>query len=278
MAKQRYIRIGTRLLDLQPGLVMGILNLTPDSFYGQSRLDHLSVLPALIAEWQEQGMDILDIGAISSRPGAAPVDQEEEWTRLRPVLDLMLSKFPSLPLSLDTFRSEIATRAIQDYGVGLINDISAGHLDKKMADCVANLEVPIVLMHMQGVPASMQDKPVYQDLILDIIKELNESLRSFVSAGVKDIIIDPGFGFGKSLNDNFQLLSQLDQFQILDRPIMVGVSRKSMIYKKLGIGPDEALNGSTVVHTIARIHGADILRVHDVQAAKECLMICNSVT
>jgi len=256
---------------------MGILNATPDSDYAQSRLLDLSKLHERIDSMVKEGVDILDVGAVSSRPGAHLPDQDEEWTRLEPILKYLAAHFPDLPVSLDTFRSVIAKRAVLDYGVKMINDISSGRLDKEMPGVIADLGIPVILMHMKGLPETMQENPEYLHVVNDVITDLNKSLRSFAEAGVHDIIVDPGFGFGKSIVHNFQILKNLCQFSILERPLLVGVSRKSMIYKTLEVEPQDALNGTSVLHTLARLNGADILRTHDIKAARQCLQLVNAI-
>ncbi len=277
MGKPNFIKIGPDLVSISDGIIMGILNATPDSFYAQSRLLDLSKLHERIDSMVKEGVDILDVGAVSSRPGAHLPDQDEEWTRLEPILKYLAAHFPDLPVSLDTFRSVIAKRAVLDYGVKMINDISSGRLDKEMPGVIADLGIPVILMHMKGLPETMQENPEYLHVVNDVITDLNKSLRSFAEAGVHDIIVDPGFGFGKSIVHNFQILKNLCQFSILERPLLVGVSRKSMIYKTLEVEPQDALNGTSVLHTLARLNGADILRTHDIKAARQCLQLVNAI-
>lgn len=261
------------LIDFSQPRIMGILNLTPDSFYAGSRYLSANDVVKQADRMLEQGADFLDIGAASSRPGAAEVTVSEEWQRLQPVLEALAAHFPDALVSVDTYHAEIARRAVQDYGVALINDISAGTLDKHMFATMADLQVPYIIMHMQGTPRTMQSNPQYDNLIKDIVRYLAEKINQLRLLGVNDIIADPGFGFGKTLQHNYQLLEKLDAFRILERPLLVGLSRKSMIYKLLNTTPQEALNGTTALHTIALLKGASILRVHDVPAAREVVQL-----
>ncbi len=266
-----------RLLDVNRAQIMGILNITPDSFYDGGRFSNIGLCDKRVAEMITEGMDILDIGAYSSRPGAVDISLEEEWKRLQPVLDLILKKYSQLFVSIDTFRSEIARRAIEDYGVGIINDISGALMDDKMPELAASLNVPYILMHMKGSPQTMQNNPAYDDVLEEIMVYFIERIARLKGAGVKDIIIDPGFGFGKTLDQNYFLLNKLDQFKIFEKCILVGVSRKSMIYKFLNQKPAEALTGTITLQTIALQKGAGILRVHDVKAAVECRNLFDKV-
>ena len=271
----KYLSLGGKIADLQSGLIMGVINVTPDSFYKNSRVDNIHDIVEKIAQMLEEGMDILDIGGFSSRPGASLPGEREEWDRLLPVLKRISIEFPDLALSIDTFRSEIARRSVSEYGVSMINDISGGGMDEKMPSVIAELQVPVVLMHMQGNPETMQKEPVYSDVVLEIIHYFTRQTKLFQDKGVNDIIIDPGFGFGKTAVHNYTILNKLDMFSILNRPILVGISRKSMIYESLNCTPEEAMNGTTVLNSIARYNGADILRVHDVREASECLKLVN---
>ncbi|MCD6345879.1 MAG: dihydropteroate synthase [Bacteroidales bacterium] len=275
MTKPTYIRLGEKILDLRQGLVMGILNATPDSFYEGSRVANVHDLIDQVEKMVDDGMDILDIGSVSSRPGANLPDIELEWQRLAPVLQQIRSKFADLPVSVDTFRSDIARRSVNEYGVNMINDISGGLMDKLMPGTIAELQVPIALMHMKGKPQTMQKDPVYNDVVMEIIYYFSRQTKIFRELGVHDIIIDPGFGFGKTADHNFEILNKLDLLSIFEMPVLVGVSRKSMINKTLNITSEQSLNGTTVINTIARMNGADILRVHDVREARECLRLVN---
>lgn len=269
----RTISVHGKLLDLSTPRVMGILNVTPDSFYCNSRMQSEKAIAARIDEVFEQGASIIDLGAYSSRPGAADVSEEEEIARLRPALKEIRRKYPEALVSIDTFRSHVAEVCVQEYGADIINDISAGTLDEQMFDTMARLQVPYIIMHMQGTPRTMQQKPHYTDLLREIILYMEERLRMLDALGVKDVIVDPGFGFGKTLEHNYELLAGLKEFSILQRPMLVGVSRKSMIYNLLETTPEQALNGTTAVQTIALMQGADILRVHDVRQAMETIRI-----
>jgi dihydropteroate synthase len=271
--KKQFINCGGKYLDLSIPRVMGILNATPDSFYdGGKYPDALSILKQtdrMIAE----GADIIDVGAYSSRPGAVDITSIEEWDRLSMALETIRENYPELIVSVDTFRSEIAIKAIEKFSVQIINDISGGTLDRGMFDAVASLRVPYIIMHMTGNPQNMQQKTNYKDIIEEIIKFLGNQIERLTSKGVNDIIIDPGFGFGKTLEQNYQLLCHLDAFKTLGLPIIAGLSRKSMVYRLLEITPDEALNGTSVLNTLALMKGTNILRVHDVKEAKQVVCL-----
>jgi dihydropteroate synthase len=273
--KPKYINAGGRLLDLSIPKVMGVLNITPDSFYKGSRVTDEKEIIGIAGGMLKDGADILDIGGYSSRPGAADVSPEEERKRVINAIRLINSEFPDAILSIDTFRSEIAYEAVTSFGVSIINDISGGEADVNMFSIVQSLDVPYIMMHMQGKPENMQDNPVYDDVVADILKWFGDRIGKLQSAGVKDIIIDPGFGFGKTINHNFELLNRLGDFSVAGLPLLVGVSRKSMIWKTLGVIPEDALNGTTVLNTVALLKGADILRVHDVQEAVQAVkLVC----
>jgi dihydropteroate synthase len=261
-----------KLLNMTTPKLMGILNLTPDSFHDGGQLKSDKAILNQAETMLSEGADILDLGGYSSRPGAKEVPLSEEINRVVPAIDLLHKAFPEVPLSVDTFRGKVAQLAI-DSGAAIINDISAGTLDDEMIPTVVRNNVPYVLMHMQGQPATMQKSPEYQNVTRDVILFLSKKVNDLRLAGVKDLIIDPGFGFGKTLKHNYQLMADLEQFQAFNLPIMVGVSRKSMINQVLGTSPANALNGTTVLHTMALLNGASILRVHDIKAAKETLKI-----
>ena len=258
-------------MDLQRPWVMGILNVTPDSFYADSRTPMAE--PERIAQRVRQmlaeGADIIDVGAYSSRPGADDISPLEEMRRLEVALSTVREVAPEVYVSVDTFRSEVARQCVEHFGVDLINDISGGVLDRAMPKVVARLGVPYIIMHMKGNPETMQTAPEYQDVVAEVLEFLARQQQRFFDAGGKDVIIDSGFGFGKTLQHNYRLMNRLEDFHELHAPLLVGVSRKSMIYKLLETTPQEALNGTTVLHTIAMMKGAHILRVHDVQAAVE---------
>jgi dihydropteroate synthase len=260
-----------KLVDLQRPWVMGILNVTPDSFYADSRTPMAE--PERIAQRVRQmlaeGADVIDVGAYSSRPGADDISPMEEMRRLEVALTAVREVFPEVYVSVDTFRSEVAHQCVEHFGVDIINDISGGVLDRAMPKVVARLGVPYIIMHMKGNPETMQTSPEYQDVLAEVLEFLARQQQRFFDAGGKDVIIDPGFGFGKTLLHNYRLMDRLEDFHELHAPLLVGVSRKSMIYKLLETTPQEALNGTTVLHTIAMMKGAHILRVHDVQAAVE---------
>ena len=260
-----------KLVDLQRPWVMGILNVTPDSFYADSRTPMAE--PERIAQRVRQmlaeGADVIDVGAYSSRPGADDISPMEEMRRLEVALTAVREVAPEVYVSGDTFRSEVAHQCVEHFGVDMINDISGGVLDRAMPKVVARLGVPYIIMHMKGNPETMQTSPEYQDVLAEVLEFLARQQQRFFDAGGKDVIIDPGFGFGKTLLHNYRLMDRLEDFHELHAPLLVGVSRKSMIYKLLETTPQEALNGTTVLHTIAMMKGAHILRVHDVQAAVE---------
>ena len=273
------LRINNQLTTLDRPLVMGILNVTPDSFFAASRTSATDAeqLRLRVRNMLDEGADIIDIGAYSTRPGADEVSADEEMRRLATALDIVRQEAPDAWLSVDTFRAEIAQNCVRDYGVNLINDISGGTLDRAMFHTVARLGVPYVLMHLQGTPRTMQLNPHYDDPVAEVIEWLARRAQRLRELGAHDIILDPGFGFGKTLEHNYALLDKLDYFHELEMPLLVGVSRKSMIYRLLETDPDQALNGTTVVNTIALLKGAHILRVHDVRAAVEAVRIVETM-
>ncbi|MFN5334485.1 MAG: dihydropteroate synthase [Bacteroidota bacterium] len=261
-----------RLLCAETPIVMGILNITPDSFYEGSRFENSSTMIHKAGEMIQEGATILDIGGQSSRPGAEPITAEEEWKRIAPAIQSIRENFPEIFISVDTYYASVAQSAVE-AGADIINDISAGKLDPEMIPTVAHLNIPFIAMHMKGNPSNMQEQTTYKDLLGDIIDYFTERIQYLHKAGIKDVIIDPGFGFAKTIEQNFKLLSNLEDLQILQMPILAGLSRKSMIYKTLGISPGESLNGSSVLHTIALTKGAQILRTHDVKEAVECIKL-----
>ncbi len=263
------INLKGRLMNFDTPLIMGILNITPDSFYAGSRITDISEAEEKITSMFYDGARIIDIGAMSSRPGAIILDTEEEWSRLQPILNLVSSKFSANYFSLDTINSEIARRAVSDFGIDIINDISAGNLDSAMFETIAELQVPYIIMHMRGTPETMQKNTVYDSLTGDIIFYFSEKMKRLNALGVNDIIVDPGFGFSKTVKQNFELLNKFEDFKIFELPILAGLSRKSMIWKTLNITQDEALNGTTALNMLALTKGANILRVHDVKETKE---------
>jgi len=268
-----------KLVDLQRPWVMGILNVTPDSFYADSRTPMAE--PKRIAERVEkmlrEGVDIIDVGAYSSRSGADDISPLEEMKRLEVALAVVRNVAPEVYVSVDTFRADVARQCVEHFGVDVINDISGGVLDKSMPKVVAKLGVPYIVMHMQGNPETMQQSPAYDDVVAEVLEFLARQQQRFFEAGGKDVIIDPGFGFGKTLVHNYRLMDRLEDFHELQAPILVGVSRKSMIYKLLETNAEESLNGSTVLHTLALMKGAHLLRVHDVKAAVEARSLLEAV-
>ena len=271
------INAGGRLLDLQSPVVMGILNATPDSFYAGSRTQTEAEIAARVHQIVDEGAGIIDVGAYSSRPGADDVPAEEEARRLRHALDIVRREAPDAIISVDTFRADVARMCIEEGGAHIINDISGGTLDKHMFRTVARLRVPYILMHIQGEPHTMQQAPHYENLEQEVFLFLSERVDQLRQLGVADIILDPGFGFGKTLAHNYELMNCLEDFREFDLPLLVGISRKSMIYKLLGTTPAEALGGTIALNTIALLKGAHILRVHDVRAAVETVRIVDSM-
>ena len=266
------INIRGRLFDLSKPKVMGILNLTPDSFYDGGVHNEIDKIEDHVNKMVNDGMDILDIGGYSSKPGAKNISVDEEMTRVIPVLKHIRKIFPDLVISIDTFRSKIASISL-DEGADMINDISGGTLDKNMMSVVAKNNCPYILMHMQGNPQNMQNDPSYENVTLEIIQYLAQRIKIAHDNNIVDIIVDPGFGFGKTLEHNFEILNNLEKFNVLDTPILAGFSRKSMIYKTLKTSSEKALNGTSSLNTIALTKGAKILRVHDVKEAKECIIL-----
>jgi dihydropteroate synthase len=265
-----------KLIDLNSPAVMAILNLTPDSFYSQSRISTIDDALKRTATFIQEGARFIDIGAYSSRPGAADVSQAEELQRLIPIVEAIAKEFPEIFVSIDTFRAKVAEAAIF-AGAHIINDISAGNLDETMFETVAKLQVPYIMMHMKGTPQNMQENPSYENITNEVLTYFIEKTNQLQQLGVKDIIIDPGFGFAKNTEHNYQLLQQMESLNVLKLPILVGFSRKSMITKVLNIKPEEALNGTSVLNTIALQKGASILRVHDVKAAVECIKLVEMI-
>ena len=267
------MNVNGRLLDLSTPQVMGILNVTPDSFYAGSRMQTETQIATRVEQMLEEGADMIDIGAYSSRPGAADISVQEEMDRLRAGLRIVRRMHPDAIVSVDTFRAAVARMCVEEYGVAIVNDISGGEMDKDMFPTVARLGVPYVLMHMQGTPQNMQQQPHYDSLLGDIFRYFARKVQQLRDLGAKDIVLDPGFGFGKTLEHNYELLAHLEYFRIFGLPLLVGVSRKSMVYNLLGTTPAEALNGTTAVNTVCLMKGADILRVHDVRQAVEAIKI-----
>ncbi len=273
----KYLNVNGRLLDLSTPCVMGILNLTPDSFYVHSRMETDEAIAARTHQIVDEGAAIVDVGAYSSRPGAADVSAGEEMTRLRRGLEIIRREVPEAVVSVDTFRADVARMCVEEYGVAIVNDISAGELDKDMFATVAELRVPYVMMHMLGRPQDMQQAPHYDNVVREVFLYFARKVQQLRDMGAYDLVLDPGFGFGKTLEHNYELMARLEEFSVFELPLLVGISRKSMIYKLLGISPEEALNGTTVLHTIALQKGADILRVHDVRQAVEAVRIVEAL-
>ena len=270
------INCNGKLIDLTMPKVMGILNITPNSFYdGGSFSDEKSILKQ-VEKMLVEGASFIDIGAYSSKPKADFVSEEEELQRLIPVIILVLKHFPESLISVDTFRANVAKTAVEN-GACIINDISAGNLDNKMMETVAKLHVPYIMMHMKGTPQTMQSFAQYENIIKEMLFYFSEKVAQARSFGIHDLIIDPGFGFAKTLEQNYEVLNDLELFQILELPLLVGVSRKSMIYKSLETSAEFALNGTTVLNTIALQKGTKILRVHDVKEAMECIQLVNQL-
>lgn len=272
---EKTLNLKGNLVSLATPLIMGILNVTPDSFFADSRKQDEAAIDARIQQILSEGGDLIDLGGYSSRPDAAEVTPAEEMRRLEVALSLLQRHYPQVPVSVDTFRADIARRCAEEYGVAMINDISGGELDAQMFSTVADLHIPYIMMHMRGTPQTMQQHCDYTDLMEEIMRYFARKVEQLRLLGVNDIILDPGFGFSKTLAQNYELMAHLDEFKAFDLPLLVGVSRKSMIYKLLGGTPADSLNGTTVLHTYALLHGANILRVHDVKAAVEVRTIIN---
>lgn len=273
----KYLNVNGSLLDLSVPQVMGILNVTPDSFYSGSRMQTEADIAARARQILDEGASIIDIGAYSSRPQAEHISPEEEIRRLRVGLEIVNRNHPDAVVSVDTFRAQVAEYCVKEHGVAIINDIAAGEMDTQMFETVARLGVPYVMMHMQGTPQSMQREPHYENLLREVFLYFARKVQQLRDLGVKDIVLDPGFGFGKTLDHNYELMAHLEEFSIFELPLLVGVSRKSMIYRLLGGTPQDALNGTTVLDTIALMKGANILRVHDVREAVETVKIVTAM-
>lgn len=275
--QSKYINVNGFLLDLSSPCVMGILNVTPDSFYAGSRMQTEIDITHRIEQIVGEGAGIIDVGAYSSRPNAENVSPAEEMERLRMGLGILRKVQPDAVVSVDTFRADVARMCVEEYGVAIINDIAAGEMDGDMFRTVADLNVPYIMMHMQGTPQNMQQNPHYDNLLKEVFMYFARKVQQLRDLGVKDIILDPGFGFGKTVEHNYELLAHLEEFRIFELPLLAGVSRKSMIYRLLGTTPQGALNGTTVLDTICLLKGADILRVHDVREAVETVKIVEAM-
>ena len=270
------INVKGKLIDLSDPIIMGILNITPDSFYDGGFYNSEKKIIAQVKKMINDGASIIDIGGYSSRPGAEDISVESELSRVLTVIKAVKHEFPETLISIDTFRSEVAKKAVK-AGADIINDISGGSLDKKMFNTVSELNVPYIIMHMKGNPRNMIKKTKYEYVLKEIIRYFSKKIHLATKAGIKDIIIDPGFGFAKNVEQNFNILNNLDYLKYLDKPILIGVSRKSMIYKTLEVTPKDALNGSTVLHTISLLKGAKIIRTHDVKEANEAIKLVSQL-
>ena len=271
--KKTTINYGGKLLNLTQPFVIGIINITPDSYYQGSRYQSEERIVNRAKQILDEGGSIIDVGAYSSRPNAADVTPEEETERLRFALTIIKKHFPDTLLSIDTFRADVVEKIYNDFGAFIVNDISAGELDSDMFQTVGKLKLPYIAMHMKGTPQTMVHETRYNNLVQDIIEYFVDKVKRLTDAGVHDIILDPGYGFSKNIEQNYELFNRLPQFKIFELPLLVGISRKRMIYNLLGVTANEALNGTTVLNTIALLKGADILRVHDVKEAVECVTI-----
>jgi dihydropteroate synthase len=270
------LNINGRLLDLSKPRVMGILNITPDSFYDGGQFSSEKEILAQTEKMLTHGATFIDVGGYSTRPGAPEISEAEEIARVVNAIKILIKNFNGINITVDTFRSEVAKAAVAE-GASMINDVSGGALDPKMFEQVAALNVPYILMHMRGNPQTMMQQTTYNNLLTDVTDYFHHKLYELNQLGVKDLVIDPGFGFAKNIDQNFRLLNHLEYFKILDRPMLVGISRKSMIWKTLNISADEALNGTTALNTLAILKGASILRVHDVKEAMEVIKLCDYV-
>lgn len=275
LKRKSSICLNGRLIDLSQPVVMGILNVTPDSFFDGGKYKTEDLILRRAEEILAQGATIIDLGALSTRPGTEGISTKEELERLLPAVKVVKKAFPEANISIDTYRSWVALEVIQECGPCMVNDVSGGNFDVHMFETVGRLGVPYILMHMLGTPLNMQENPVYEDIIRDISLFFTDRIKKLTRAGVKDVIIDPGFGFGKALDHNYELLNRLDSFKVFQVPLLVGVSRKSMICKLLKLKPEDALNGTSVVNTLALMGGTDILRVHDVKEAVQAVRIFN---
>ena len=271
------INLRGEIYSLDSPRIMGILNITPDSFFDGGRYLNIDSILSQVEEMINEGTDFIDIGASSTRPSAKRISEEEELRRLSEPVRQIRNTFPEMYISIDTYRSSIAQKMVSDFGVDIINDISAGLMDEAMFETIADLNVPYIIMHIQGTPENMQLNPTYTDVVKEVLLFLSERLEKLNLLGVNDVIADPGFGFGKTLDQNYEILDNLDVFSMLEIPLMVGLSRKSMVYNLIESTPDDALNGTSILHAMALLNGADILRVHDVKQAKEAITIVNKL-
>ncbi len=275
--KKTSLKLNGNLIDLSHPVVMGILNITPDSFYDGGAYTTDNSILKRSGQILEEGAHFIDIGAMSTRPGAIEITTSEELSRILPAVKTVKREFPEAYISIDTYRSDVVKVVYDEIGEFIVNDISGGTFDDHMFETVGELNIPYILMHTRGKSASMQNNPVYKDVVKDVILFLSSQLIKLKQRGVCDIIIDPGFGFGKTVEHNFELLNRLDAFRIFELPLLVGISRKAMIWKELGITPEESLNGTTVLNTLALAGGCDILRVHDVKHALESIRLVSKI-
>ena len=271
------ITLNGEIIDLTSPIVMGILNVSDDSFYDGGKYTTKDAILKQVEKLVEEGAQIIDVGGVSTRPGAELIDTSEELARLLPAVKIVRKKFPNIHISIDTFRSWVALRIVDEIGDCIVNDISGGNFDDNMFETIAKLGVPYVLMHILGVPKNMQDNPEYDDVVFEVSKYFSDKVRHLTRVGVKDIIIDPGFGFGKSLENNYDLLNRLDSFKVFQLPVLAGISRKSMVYKVLDIDSEHSLNATTAINMMALLGGVDILRVHDVKEAMETVKLFNKL-
>jgi dihydropteroate synthase len=277
LKRKNSIDLGGELIDLSSPIVMGVLNVTPDSFYDGGAITDEKELIRRAGKMLTEGATILDVGAVSTRPGAESISTKEELDRLMPAVTAIRREFPEVPISIDTYRSWVALQVMEKIGPVIVNDISGGELDSKMFETIGKLQVPYILTHMKGTPQTMQNNPQYENVVREVSSWLSEKVRKLTKAGVHDVVIDPGFGFGKEIVHNYKLLNHLDSFKVFQLPVMVGVSRKTMIWRVLDTTPEESLNGTTVLNTMALIGGADILRVHDVKEAMEAVLLFHAI-
>ncbi|HNQ37593.1 MAG: dihydropteroate synthase [Prolixibacteraceae bacterium] len=273
LKRKRSINLGGELLDFTIPCVMGVINVSPDSFYKGSTFSSETEMLERVEQMLTEGAMIIDVGNLSTRPGAEMISTKDELAGLVPAVKAIRRHFPEVPLSIDTFRSWVALRVIEEVGPVIVNDISGGSIDSKMFETIGRIQVPYILTHIQGTPQNMQEDPWYRDVVHDVSAELSDGVRRLTKYGVADILIDPGFGFGKTLDHNYKLLNRLDSFKVFQLPVVVGLSRKSMVWKVLETTPEEALNGTSIVNAMALLGGADILRVHDVKPAVEAIRI-----
>lgn len=277
LKRKNSINLGGKLIHFSEPTVMGVVNVTPDSFYDGGKLTDTDTLIRHVENMVEHGASIVDVGAMSTRPGAPLISTKTELERLLPAVHAIRKTFPDLPISVDTFRSWVAVRVIEEIGPVVVNDISGGTLDSKMFETIGKMHVPYILTHIKGTPQNMQETPEYIDVVREVSYWLSERVKQLTKHGVNDVIIDPGFGFGKELKHNYELMNRLDSFKVFQLPVMVGISRKSLVWKLLEITPEDALNGTTAINMLALLGGADILRVHDVKEAVEAVKIYNAL-